>query len=124
MPTALALTPDEQAAIGLYCGGTFATLSAPLRSCSAPRFGATRVSIPRLGTENDDLNPPRLSPRHVFDAGTGFDNLLHRDKYNLNLRFSVLNITNKVALYNFLSDFSGTHFLAPRSYQAEVKLSF
>ncbi len=121
---ALTLTPDEQAAIGLYCGSTFATLSAPLRSCSSPRFGATRVSIPRFGTENDDLNPPRLAPRHVFDAGSGFDNVLHRDKYNLNLRFSVLNLTNKVALYNFLSDFSGTHFLAPRSYQAEAKLSF
>ncbi len=122
--TALALTPDEQAAIGLYCGSTFATLSAPLRGCSAPRFGATRISIPRLGTENDDLDPPRLSPRHVFDAGAGFDNILHRDKYNLNLRFSVLNLTNTVALYNFLSDFSGTHFLVPRSYQAEAKLSF
>ena len=121
---ALTLTPDEQAAIGLFCGNAFATLSAPLRSCSAPRFGATRISIPRLGTENDDLNPPRLAPRHVFDAGSGFDNILHRDKYNLNLRFSVLNLTNKVALYNFLSDFSGTHFLAPRSYQAEAKLSF
>ncbi len=121
---ALALTADQQAAIGLYCGSTFASLSAPIRSCSSPRFGATRVVIPRPGTENDDLNPPRLAPRHVFDLGTGFDNVLHRDKYALNLRFSVLNLGNKVALYNFLSDFSGTHFLAPRSYQAEAKLSF
>jgi hypothetical protein len=121
---ALALTPDEQAAIGLYCGSTFATLSAPIRNCSSPRFGATRVIIPRLGTENDDLNPPRLAPRHVFDLGAGFDNVLHRDKYGLNLRFSALNLGNKIALYNFLSDFSGTHFLAPRSYQAEAKLSF
>lgn len=121
---ALTLTPDQQAAIGLYCGSVFATLSSPIRSCSAPRFGATRVVIPRLGTENNDLNPPRLAPRHVFDIGGGFDNVLHRDKYNVNLRFSVLNLGNTVALYNFLSDFSGTHFLAPRSYQAEAKLSF
>jgi hypothetical protein len=27
----------------------------------------------------------------------------------------VTNLTNKVALYNFLSTFSGTHFLQPRS---------
>lgn len=121
---ALTLTPDQQAAIGLYCGSVFATLSSPIRSCSAPRFGATRVVIPRLGTENPDLNPPRLAPRHVFDIGSGLDNVLRRDKYNLNLRFSVLNLGNAVALYNFLSDFSGTHFLAPRSYQAEAKLSF
>jgi hypothetical protein len=122
--SALALTPDQQAAIGLFCGSVFATLSNPIRSCSAPTFGATRVSIPRLGTENDDLNPPRLAPRHVFDLGSGLDNVLHQDKYHLNLRFSVLNLTNQVALYNFLSDFSGTHFLASRSYQAEAKLSF
>lgn len=121
---ALLLTPDEQAAIGLYCGSAFASLSSPIRSCSAAKFGATRVVIPRLGTENDDLNPPRLAPRHVFDAGGGMDNILHGDRYQLNLRFSALNLTNQVALYNFLSDFSGTHFLAPRSYQAEVKLSF
>jgi hypothetical protein len=121
---ALALTPDQQAAIGLFCGNVFATLSAPITSCSSPHAGATRVVIPRLGTENDDLNPPRLSPRHVFDIGSGIDNVLRGDKYGLNLRFSVLNVGNTVALYNFLSDFSGTHFLAPRSYQAEMKLSF
>ena len=121
---ALDLTPDQQAAIGLFCGSVFATLSNPIRSCSATRFGATRVVIPRLGTENDDLNPPRLAPRHVFDIGSGFDNLLRRDRYALSLRFSVLNLGNTVALYNFLSDFSGTHFLAPRSYQAEAKFLF
>lgn len=122
--SALALTADQQAAIGLFCGASFATVSNPIRSCSAPDFGATRVAIPRLGTENDDRNPPRLSPRHVFDLGAGLDNLLHGDKYKLNFRFSALNLTNQVALYNFLSDFSGTHFLAPRSYQAEARISF
>src|SRR5258708_22212187 len=45
---ALALTPDQQAAIGLFCGSIFATLSSPIRGCSSPHFGATRVVIPRL----------------------------------------------------------------------------
>ncbi len=35
-----------------------------------------------------------------------------------------MNLTNKVALYNFLSTFSGTHFVAPRNYQAAVTLEF
>ncbi|MES1256626.1 MAG: TonB-dependent receptor, partial [Acidobacteriota bacterium] len=39
---ALRLTGDEQAAMGLFCGGTPATREAPLRSCVAPTFGATR----------------------------------------------------------------------------------
>ena len=35
-----------------------------------------------------------------------------------------MNLTNKEALYNFLSTFSGTHFVQPRTYQAEIKLLF
>jgi hypothetical protein len=33
-------------------------------------------------------------------------------------------LTNKVALYNFQSTFSGTHFVAPRSYQGQVGVTF
>jgi hypothetical protein len=33
-------------------------------------------------------------------------------------------LTNKVALYNFLSTFSGTHFVSPRTYQAEMRFIF
>jgi hypothetical protein len=36
----------------------------------------------------------------------------------------VLNLTNKYALYNFLSTFSGTHYVSPRSYTAELGLHF
>jgi hypothetical protein len=34
-------------------------------------------------------------------------------------QFTAVNLTNVVALYNFLSTFSGTHFVSPRSYTAE-----
>ena len=122
--SALRLTGDQQAAIGLFCGNVFATLTAPLTSCASPVFGATRVVIPAPGTENDDRNPPRIAPRHLFDIGAGIDNLLHTDRYHLMLRLNVINLTNKVALYNFLSTFSGTHFVTPRSYQAEIGVSF
>jgi hypothetical protein len=40
------------------------------------------------------------------------------------LRFSVLNVANKDALYNFLSTFTGTHFISPRAYQVHVGISF
>ena len=69
-------------------------------------------------------NPARIAPRHLFDIGLGADNLLRTDKAKLKLRFSVLNATNKVALYNFLSTFSGTHFVTPRAYQVQVGVSF
>jgi hypothetical protein len=122
--TALTLTPDQQAAIGLFCGDTFATPAQGLTSCTSPAFGATRLVIPSAGTENDDTNPPRIAPRHLFDVGVGLDSLVKSNRGRLSLRLSVFNVTNKVALYNFLSTFSGTHFVPPRTYQAEIKWSF
>jgi outer membrane receptor protein involved in Fe transport len=49
---------------------------------------------------------------------------LHGGKAKLRLRFSVINLTNKEALYNFLSTFSGTHFVTPRTYQVQVGVTF
>ena len=69
-------------------------------------------------------NPPRIAPRHLFDLGIGVDNLLHTDKAKLRVRFSVINLTNKEALYNFLSTFSGTHFVTPRAYQVQAGITF
>ncbi len=42
----------------------------------------------------------------------------------MTMRFSVENLTNKVALYNFLSTFSGTHFIEPRSYLVSMGVAF
>jgi hypothetical protein len=123
--TALALDGDQQAAIGLFCGNVFATVTAPLTSCPAGSAqGATRVSIPATGTENDDKNPPRISPRNLFDMAVGDDNLFRGDRYKWSLRFTVVNLTNKEALYNFLSTFSGTHFVSPRSETMELGFHF
>ncbi len=121
---ALALTADQQTAIGFYCGSQHATLAAPITSCSSPNFGATRLVIPQPGTANADHNPPRIAPRNIFDAGIGIDDILGREHYKLGLRFNAENLTNEASLYNFLSTFSGTHFIAPRNYQASVTLSF
>ncbi len=112
---ALALTGDEQSAIGFYCGGERATLLQPIKSCST-NYGATRLVIPKPGTYNPDLNPPRISPRNLFDLGVGTDNLFHKEKLKTTLKVTAVNITNNEALYNFLSTFSGTHWVTPRSY--------
>jgi hypothetical protein len=123
--TALALDGDQQAAIGLFCGSTFATLSAPLTSCPAGvNHGSTRLNIPADGTENDDKNPPRIAPRNLFDISVGDDDLFHGDRYKWSLRFTVINLTNKEALYNFLSTFSGTHFVSPRSETVDLGFHF
>ena len=133
--TALTFDGDQQAAIGLFCAGpsgqrVFATLTSPLSndptSCGASPTGtgATRISIPADGTENDDNNPPRIAPRNLFDLAVGHDNLFRGDRYKWSLRFTAINLTNKQALYNFLSTFSGTHFVTPRTYTAELGFHF
>jgi TonB dependent receptor len=124
LATALALTPDQQAQIGLFCGGAFATPAKGLTACANANGGATRVRIPADGTANDDHNPPRIAPRHMFDLSLGTDNLLRSDHKRITLRFTAINLTNKDALYNFLSTFSGTHFVTPRAFSAQLGLVF
>ena len=118
------LTADQQIQAGLFCGNVFPTLSAPLTSCSPSQYGSTRISIPAPGTENDDHNPPRIAPRNLFDMAVGHDNLFHSDRYKWSLQVSAINLTNTTALYNFLSTFSGTHFVTPRSYSTQLGFHF
>ncbi len=54
----------------------------------------------------------------------GIDDLFHTERYKIQLRVTALNLTNKEALYNFLSTFSGTHFVTPRALQVELRLVF
>ena len=123
---ALGLTADQQAAIGFFCGNSVATRDTALTAadCSTTNFGAKRLKIPAEGTEDDVTNPPRIAPRHLFDLGIGVDNLLNSQRTKLKVRFSVINLTNKEALYNFLSTFSGTHFVTPRAYQLQFGVTF
>ena len=118
------LTADQQLQAGFFCGNVFPTLASPLTSCAPSQFGSTRVSIPAPGTENDDHNPPRIASRSLFDLAVGHDNLFHGDRYKWSLQGSVINLTNKTALYNFLSTFTGTHFVTPRSYSAQLGFHF
>jgi hypothetical protein len=131
------LTPNQQFQAGLFCGSVHALppgpqhpIGVPISSslganlCPASQYGSTLVSIPAPGTENDDHNPPRIAPRHIFDLAVGDDNLFHGDKHKWSLQFTVVNLTNKVALYNFLSTFSGTHYVTPRTYTAALGFHF
>jgi hypothetical protein len=123
---ALSLTGAQQMAIGFYCGGALPSLSQPLTAaqCTLSNYGATRLVIPAPGKANPDTNPSRLAPRNLFDVGFGSENVFHKEHFHTVLRFTVTNLTNKVALYNFLSTFSGTHFVEPRSYQAALGFVF
>jgi hypothetical protein len=118
------LSGDQQMQAGLFCGNQRPTVTAPLTSCAPSLLGSTRIQIPAPGTENDDHNPPRIQARNLFDASVGHDNLFHGDRYKWSLRLTAINFTNQDALYNFLSTFSGTHFVTPRAYNAELGFHF
>lgn len=120
---ALALSADQQAAIGFFCGSTVATPDSRITSCGSGG-GTTRLTIPAEGTEDDVDNPPRIAQRHLLNLGMGVDNLFRGDRAKVRVRFSVLNLTNEKALYNFLSTFSGTHFVTPRAYQVQLGVTF
>ena len=123
------LTPDQQYQAGLFCGSVHATPTTPISPdsmCPPSLYGSTLLKIPAPGTEDDDHNPPRVAPRHLFDISVGDDDLFHfkAERYKISLRFTVINLTNKVALYNFLSTFSGTHYVTPRTETAEIGFHF
>ena len=125
LDSVLGLTGDQQGQIGFYCGSLVATPWSPITTCDpSSNWGTTRVKIPAPGTANDDLNPARVESRHLFDIGAGSDNLFRTERVRWTLRVEALNITNKVALFNFLSTCAGTHFVAPRSYRATVGVAF
>ena len=133
---ALALTPNQQVSIGLACNGVFASVANPITDCVSPSgkpglVTSRLITLPQGGydnfpsQENDDHNPDRVRRRNLLNLGVGTDNLLHSEghlRYTASLEIE--NLTNAVALYNFLSTFSGTHFLQPRTYVARVGISF
>jgi hypothetical protein len=121
---ALTLTPAQQVTIGFSCNGVFATFDNPITTCNG--VGKSKLlTLPQTGTENDDHNPDRVKPRNLFNLTIGTDNLLHKKaEGRVTLRLALVNLTNKVALYNFLSTFSGTHFVPPRSIQIGLGYTF
>ena len=120
------LTADQEFEAGLTCNGVHATPTVPLPStCLASQFSSTLLKVPAPGTENDDHNPPRIAPRSLFDLAVGQDDLFHNsDRYKWSLRLTIVNLTNKTALYNFLSTFSGTHYVTPRAFTGEIGFHF
>ncbi len=124
------ISPDQQFQAGLFCGAVRATPTTPISSslganlCPASQYGSSLISIPAPGTENDDHNPPRIAPRNLFDLSVGHDNLFHAERYKVSLQLTAINLTNKYALYNFISTFSGTHYVTPRTFTAELGFHF
>jgi hypothetical protein len=118
------LSNDQQFEAGISCGGVQATPTSGFQSCAPAQYASSLIKIPAPGMENDDHNPPRIAPRNLFDLSLGQENIFHREHRKVNLDLTAVNLTDKYALYNFLSTFSGTHYVTPRSLTAKLTLNF
>ena len=131
------LSADQEFEAGFTCNGVHATppsaanpAGIPLSSggvvgvCPAAQFGSTLIKVPAPNKEIDDSNPPRIQQRSLFDVAVGHDNLFRGDRYKWSARLEVINLTNNFALYNFLSTFSGTHYVSPRAITAQIGFHF
>jgi hypothetical protein len=119
------LSADQEFEAGFTCNGVRATPTAPLPyNCPATAFSSTLIKVPAPDTENDDHHPPRIASRNLFDVSIGHDNLFHGDKYKVSAQLTAINLANNYALYNFLSTFSGTHYVTPRTLTAEIGFHF
>jgi hypothetical protein len=131
----LPLTADEEFQAGLSCNGVkaagFNLLGVPLSSdpdapyyCPASQLNSSLVRIPAVNQGDNDHDPPRITSRNLFDVSLGKNNIFHAEHYKTDLDLTAINITNKYALYNFLSTFSGTHYVTPRALTAKITLNF
>jgi hypothetical protein len=130
------LSPNQQVSVGLACNGVLATVDHPLTNCVGPNGSVGKVTsklltLPQGGygpfpsQENDDHNPDRVKPRNVINLGIGTDNVFHSEGHRrYTASVEIANVTNVVAVYNFLSTFSGTHFLQPRTVVVHVGFVF
>jgi hypothetical protein len=119
------LSANQESEAGFFCGSQRASPTVPLPfNCPASSFGSNLISVPGINAENDDKNPPRIASRNLFDLSLGHDNLFHGERYKWSARLTAINLTDKFALYNFLSTFSGTHYVTPRALTAEVGFHF
>jgi len=119
------LSADQQFQAGLFCGMVKSNPYTPLPTpCPVGLYGSSLVSIPAPNTQNDDKKPARIAPRSLFDLVIGDDNLFKGDKYKWSLQVTIVNLTNNYALYNFLSTFSGTHYVSPRTVTAQLGFHF
>jgi hypothetical protein len=119
------LSADQEFEAGFTCNGVHATPTTPLPfNCPASEFNSTLIKVPGINKEQDDTNPPRIRMRNLFDLALGDDDLFHGDRYKWSARVTVINLANDYVLYNFLSTFSGTHYVTPRAITGEVGFHF
>ena len=98
---------------GLVTGADETIVSDPDNSFAFPYI--------RLGN-GTALDPNRIAPRTVWNFSAGAD--LSRLGVPVSVQVDVLNAFDKLALYNVLSTFGGTHVIPPRTVAGRIRYMF
>ncbi len=103
--------------LGRYDSGLPAEIEDPAAVAADPDSAA---GLPLV---NLDQVPARVRPRLVWNWSLGKEFFKdHRGR--IVMQFDILNLTNQKRLYNFLSVFSGTHYIPPRTYAGRIKFHY
>jgi outer membrane receptor protein involved in Fe transport len=76
----------------------------------------------RPGAEMADFDNGRVKPRFLASLVAAVP-VVHRDRFDVLLRGSVLNLFDRAYAYNFGNPFSGTHFGAPLTVAVGVQIA-
>jgi len=124
-------TPDHDQRYVSAAGLTYQSVNRGFSASLAAQYGSgTPLEVEeddladlmeRPGAELADFERGRVRPRTVFDVT--LSQTLHRGRRTeTSVRVSVLNLTNRAYALNFGNPFSGTHFGAPRTIRAELRI--
>jgi Carboxypeptidase regulatory-like domain/TonB-dependent Receptor Plug Domain len=105
---------------GRYDSGLVTDFGDPLAIAANPDIA---FGLPFVRATDDPLAPFRIRPRAIYNYSAGVD-LFRDSRYQVNLQFNLLNLTDKQGLYNFLSPFGGTHVIPPRTYTLRTTFNF
>ena len=125
--------PDHDQRVALAGGATWdhdrsgLTLSASLRYESGTPLQRDEDDEAELeerpGAELVDFDRGRVKPRFLVSLVAAVP-LVNRDRLEVLLRGSLLNLFDRAYAYNFGNPFSGTHFGAPRTVAVAVQVAF
>ncbi len=114
------LTPDQQFEAGLTCDGVAATLTSGFTPCDPARIHLEAGADSRPRHRERRPQPAAHRAAQPLRRPLGKNNIFNKEHFKTDLDLTAINVTNKYALYNFLSTFSGTHYVTPRALTAKI----
>ena len=91
------VSADTPAARSQYTAQAYTLIAGGMHALKQ-NSGQPVVRIPAPGTADEDHNPVRVAPRMLIDLSVSEDRLLKVENISTGIQFSVMNVTNSVAL--------------------------